>query len=193
MRMTSALSAAAVALTLAAGPSGAGATTLPEGVDPATGFRLDNYRAPTPDFVPGGKVVDTATVRAAIDGKTAKLIDVYAKGVVADPATGAWSVSEPHDTIPGAVWIPLVGTGKLKPELETYFRSQLKRLTEDDASRPVIFFCMADCWHSWNAAKRAADWGYAAVNWYPLGTDGWKEDGGTLVPATPEPVSGPGG
>ena len=28
---------------------------------------------------------------------------------------------------------------------------------------------------SWNAAKRAVEWGYSSVVWYPLGADGWEE------------------
>ena len=43
-----------------------------------------------------------------------------------------------------------------------------------DKSRPVLFYCMTDCWMSWNAAKRAVEWGYGSVIWYPLGTDGWE-------------------
>ena len=26
----------------------------------------------------------------------------------------------------------------------------------------------------WNAAKRAVEWGYSSVIWYPLGSDGWE-------------------
>ena len=25
--------------------------------------------------------------------------------------------------------------------------------------RPIVFYCLADCWMSWNAAKGAASWG----------------------------------
>lgn len=181
------ITAIAVAVFMAQS-STAFAVDLPEGVDPETGFRMDNYRAPTPDFVPGGKVVDTAAVKAALGNKSSRLVDVYAKGVLAEPVDGAWKVSEPHETIPGAVWVPHVGYGKLKPEQEAYFRANLQRLTDGDTGKGLIFFCMADCWHSWNAAKRASEWGYTAVGWYSLGSDGWKESGGTLVPATPEPI-----
>ncbi len=39
---------------------------------------------------------------------------------------------------------------------------------------PVLFFCLAECWMSWNAAKRALEYGYSNVFWYPEGTDGWR-------------------
>ena len=38
----------------------------------------------------------------------------------------------------------------------------------------LLFFCLADCWMSWNAAKRAQEYGYTSVLWYPEGTDGWR-------------------
>jgi rhodanese-related sulfurtransferase len=39
---------------------------------------------------------------------------------------------------------------------------------------------------SWNAAKRAVAAGYAAVAWYPEGTDGWQDAGLPLIEARPE-------
>ena len=44
------------ALCLAAWLTAAVAGELPDGVDPGTGYRMDNYRAPTPDTIPGGTV-----------------------------------------------------------------------------------------------------------------------------------------
>lgn len=164
------------------------AAQLPEGVDPATGFRMGNYRAPTPDWVPGGIVIDGDTLADLLPKKLRIAIDVYAQGVVADPIGGGWAVSEPHMSIPGAVWLPFVGSGKLTPMQEAYYRTSLTRLTANDRARGLVFFCLADCWHSWNAAKRAADWGYTDVAWYPLGTDGWVEDGRSLAAVTPEPI-----
>jgi PQQ-dependent catabolism-associated CXXCW motif protein len=49
---------------------------------------------------------------------------------------------------------------------------------------------MADCWMSWNAAKRALELGHKAVVWYPEGTDGWSEAGLPLAPATAVPRPG---
>jgi PQQ-dependent catabolism-associated CXXCW motif protein len=44
---------------------------------------------------------------------------------------------------------------------------------------------MTDCWMSWNAARRAVALGYSAVNWYPLGADGWANSGLPLAENTP--------
>lgn len=155
-------------------------------VDAATGYRMERYRAPVPDSVPGGTTLDTAAMRERIAAGTLVLIDVFPpKGLGADPLDGSWIVSEGHDTLAGATWLPEVGRGHLTPEHEAYFRRNLERLTGGDSATPIVLFCTADCWQSWNAAKRAALMGYTAVHWYPLGTDGWAEEGGTLVPARP--------
>jgi PQQ-dependent catabolism-associated CXXCW motif protein len=171
---------------LAGAPAWADATRrLPEGVDPATGYRMGNYRAPTPGWVPGGTVFDTDRVKAAVSTSDRKLIDVIAMGVLPDPNGKGWLVSKPRETIPGSIWLPGVGTGSIEPDMERYFRQNLERLARGDKAAPLLFFCMADCWQSWNAAKRAAELGYTEVAWYPLGTDGWKEAGGALVNASP--------
>ena len=81
------------------------------------------------------------------------------------------------DSIPGAVWLPNVGFGELAPETEAYFRAGLARATGSDLHRPIVIFCMRDCWMSWNAAKRALGFGYTGVHWFPDGTDGWTESG----------------
>ena len=81
----------------------------------------------------------------------------------------------PRENIPGSVWLPNVGYGELSAEFADYFRTELERLTGGDKSKPLVFYCDANCWMSWNAAKRAMTYGYSAVQWYPDGTDGWKE------------------
>jgi len=180
------------ALLLAGGPMRASAEDLPKGVDPATGFRMDNYRAPTPETLPGGTVVDLDVVRKASKGEGYQLIDVYAKGVKADPKTGDWAIMEPRQQIPGSVWLPGVGFGALEKGQEDYFRRNLESITAGDKSRGLLFYCMSDCWHSWNASRRAILWGYNNVAWYPLGTDGWTEGGGSLVAVKPANFLGAG-
>jgi PQQ-dependent catabolism-associated CXXCW motif protein len=49
-----------------------------------------------------------------------------------------------------------------------------------------LFYCLRDCWMSWNAAKRAIALGYT-VAWYPDGTDGWQDAGLPLSAAVPAP------
>ena len=155
-------------------------------VDPSTGFRMERYRAPVPASVPGGVTLDTPAMLDQLEKGDPVLFDVFPpKGLGADPIDGQWVISEGHETLPGATWLPEVGRGHLSTEHEAYFRRNLDRLTGGDLSRDIVFFCTADCWQSWNAAKRAIDWGYSAVHWYATGTDGWAEAGGTLIEAHP--------
>ena len=95
-----------------------------------------------------------------------------------------------HANIPGSIWLPNVGYGELSPEFETYFSDQLARLTGGDPERRLVFYCEADCWMSWNAAKRALANGYRNVVWYPEGTDGWQAAGLPLEEAEPVPMPG---
>lgn len=166
--------------------------TSPSGTllfDPETGYRVGRYRTPTPDTVPGGKRVLTDAVQQMVDDGTAVLIDVLsAEGVGPDPIDGEWLVSKPHDNIPGSVWLPEVGQGTLDEVMMRYFQDQLTALTDGVTDRAIVFYCVADCWMSWNAARRAAKWGYTNVHWYAEGTDGWVENGLSLVPAVPIPV-----
>lgn len=160
--------------------------TLPDGVDPSTGFRMERYRAPVPDSLPGGTVVDTARVMEIVRDGSAALVDVYPpKGAGPDPVDGEWRLSERHETIAGAIWLPEVGRGYLEPDHEAYFRRNLDSIRDAADDRPLLFFCTADCWQSWNAARRAMLWGYGPVLWYPEGTDGWAEAGGVLTAAKP--------
>ena len=86
------------------------------------------------------------------------------------------------------MWLPNVGYGRVSDTLDRYFRANLQRLTNDDPARPVIIYCLADCWMSWNAARRAAEYGYKRILWYPEGTDGWAAAGLPLARSTPAPM-----
>lgn len=90
-------------------------------------------------------------------------------------------------TIEDAVWLPNVGYGVLSPEHDAYFRRNLSALTNGSKAKPLVFFCLRNCWMSWNAAKRALSYGYSNVAWYRDGTDGWQEAGGLIVDAHPRP------
>lgn len=159
------------------------------GVELPEGFRMNHYRAATPDTVPGGTVVDAATVeRLASEGAT--LVDVMGAGQFASEGLdGAWIIDKQHLSIDSGVWLPNVGRGYLTERLEAFFRHELRRLSRNDLNHPFIFYCVADCWMAWNAAKRAALWGYGSIYWFPEGTDGWKRAGHTLIHAVPTPLS----
>ena len=155
-------------------------------VDPETGLRMDRYRAPVPADLPGGKTLD---IKAAVDlhtNESAVFIDVYPpKGLGPDPFDGSWVTNETRDSLPNSVWLPEVGRGTLTAEAEDYFKRNLARLTNNDTSANLVFYCTSDCWQSWNASRRAMSWGYEAVHWFPLGTDGWLESGHTLSRVMP--------
>lgn len=137
------------------------------------GFRMDHYRDPVPETVAGGATISPeGAYQLWQDG--AAFIDVlpHAPKPANLPKGTIWR-DKPRHSIPGALWLPNVGYGALAEVTADYFRRGLANATDADPSRPVVFFCLNDCWMSWNAAKRAADWGYSAVYWFPEGTDGW--------------------
>ena len=154
------------------------------------GYRTDDYRSPTPTTVAGGSVLDTETARELWASGEAVWIDVLPapRRSAALPASTLW-MPLPHRDIPGSVWLPDIGRGALSPDLDLYFREHLEALTKGRRDAPLVFYCLAECWMSWNAAKRAAAWGYARVHWYPEGIDGWEA--AQLPVAEAEPVPGP--
>ena len=155
-------------------------------VDPQTGLRMERYRAPVPADIPGGTTLSNDQALLRQRNGDLLFIDVYPPvGLGPDPIDGFWVTDETRESIPGAYWLPEVGRGTLTAEADDYFKRNLHRLTSGDLSTPVAFFCTSDCWQSWNAAKRAIAWGYTAVHWYPLGSDGWLEAGQSLTRVQP--------
>ena len=154
------------------------------------GYRMDDYRTPTPETVAGGVVLDTDAAYELWKSGSAVWIDVLPapRRPANLPVSALW-MPVPHRDIPDSLWLPDIGRGALSPELETYFQDHLEAATRGQRDTAVVFYCLADCWMSWNAAKRAAAWGYTRVYWYPDGTDGWEA---AKLPLTEtEPVPGP--
>ena len=159
---------------------------LPAGVDAETGFRMGRYRGPVPQTNPGTEVVDTKRVAELHATGEVVFIDVFPpRGLGANPMDGTWMTNESHESIESATWLPEVGRGYVEQEHIDYFQRNLKLLTENNKDKPLLFFCTADCWQSWNAAKRALQYGYKNIFWYPEGTDGWAEEGHSLVLVEP--------
>jgi PQQ-dependent catabolism-associated CXXCW motif protein len=101
------------------------------------------------------------------------------------PAEVVWR-DKPRSDIPGSLWLPDTGYGELAPVMLDYFRRGLDKAL-GGRPRPLVFYCLADCWMSWNAAKRALALGYTNVAWYPGGSDGWAAAGLPIEKRTPEP------
>lgn len=138
------------------------------------GYRTGQYRAPVPKSLTGARVVSTAQAKALWESGQALFVDVLPrppkpKGL---PEGSIWRDKVRFD-IPASKWLPNVGFGRLHPTMEDYFRSHLKAMTGGDAGKALVFYCVDRCWMSWNAAKRAMEFGYSNVIWYPEGTDGW--------------------
>jgi PQQ-dependent catabolism-associated CXXCW motif protein len=150
------------------------------------GFRSENYRAPTPATLAGVPALTTPEAIRLWEEKAAVFVDVLPQPPRPAnlPPDTLWR-PPPRDSIPGAVWLPNVGFGEIAPETDTYFRRGLAEATGSDRNRPILLFCMRDCWMSWNAAKRALGYGYTAVHWYADGTDGWRESGRDLARVEP--------
>ena len=157
------------------------------GVAEPDGYRMDDYRAPTPDTVAGARVIHTDALKAMLDAGGAVLIDVLpAPRRPAESKPGTPWLPPPRNDLPGSLWLPEVGRGALSPTMEAWFRQRLSAAMGDDADRQLVFYCLADCWMSWNAAKRAASYGYRHVLWYPDGSDGWHAAGLPLVETKPD-------
>ena len=155
-------------------------------VSEPSGYRQDNYRAPVPATLSGARVVDTDEAARRWRDKSAVFVDVLPRAPKPKnlPEGTVWRDPVRAD-IPGSVWLPNVGFGTLSPAMEDYFRTELQRVTAGELSRPLLFYCLANCWMSWNAAKRALSLGYGNVLWYPEGTDAWEKQGLPLEPRTP--------
>jgi PQQ-dependent catabolism-associated CXXCW motif protein len=154
-------------------------------------YRTDNYRAPVPATLSGGRVLSTAEAEAIWRSHTAAFIDVLPRPPKPPnlPAGTVWR-DKPRRDIPGSLWLPDTGYGTLAEATEDYFRQGLARASGGDKTKLLVVYCQASCWMSWNAAKRALADGYSNVAWYPEGTDGWEAADLPVVESQPEPRGG---
>jgi PQQ-dependent catabolism-associated CXXCW motif protein len=152
------------------------------------GYRTDNYRAPVPARLAGGRVLATEQTEAIWRAGTAVFIDVLPRPPKPRnlPEGTVWR-DKPRHNIPGSIWLPDTGYGVLAAPTEDYLRQGLARATGGDKTKLVVIYCQADCWMSWNAAKRALSYGYSNVAWYPEGTDGWQRANLPTEESKPQP------
>ncbi|MFA3916375.1 PQQ-dependent catabolism-associated CXXCW motif protein [Ruegeria hyattellae] len=157
-------------------------------------YRMDHYRAPVPDGLTGGTTVGPEEAHELWQEGSADFIDVLPQAPKpANLPEGTIWRDKPRNSIPGAIWLPNVGYGAIADVTAAYFQRGLESATQGDTSRAVVFFCLEDCWMSWNAARRAIEWGYTSVYWFPEGTDGWALWDYPLErvkPQEPQPVQG---
>lgn len=151
-------------------------------------YRTEDYRAPTPQTLRGARVVTTAEAETLWRNKKATFIDVMPRPPKPAnlPPDTVWR-DRPRHNIPGSLWLVDTGYGKLAAETEAYFRDGLAKASQGDRDALLVIYCQANCWMSWNAAKRALSYGYSNIAWFPDGTDGWEQAQLPMVDAQPEP------
>ena len=152
------------------------------------GYRTDDYRSPTPATLRGAKVVGTEEAEALWKSGNAVFIDVmpHPPRPPGLPPGTIWR-EKPRLNIPGSTWLPDTGYGALAAVTETYLRTNLERVSGGDRGKLLVFYCLRNCWMSWNAARRALAMGYTNIAWYPEGTDGWNDSLLPLKESKPEP------
>ena len=184
MSATSCRLAATLGIVLMVGAAGVTEAPPPEPSD----YRMDEYRSPTPATLRGAAVLSTDEARAYWEKHDMVFIDVLPQPPrpVGLPASTIWRPKQ-RDDVPGSIWLPDTGYGALAPVMEQYFERGLQQATGGNRDRTIVFYCLANCWMSWNAAKRAVALGYTNVAWYPDGTDGWAEHHLPLEARTPAP------
>ena len=151
-------------------------------------YRADNYRAPVPATLKGARVLTTAEAETIWRAGSGVFVDVLPRPPKPQnlPEGTIWR-EKPRLNIPGSVWLPDTGYGKLAAATEDYLRRGLEHASGGDNAKLLVIYCQADCWMSWNAAKRVLSYGYSNVAWYPEGTDGWERADLPMAESQPEP------
>lgn len=151
------------------------------------GYRTDNYRSPVPATLTGARILTTEQAEAIWRAGSAAFVDVLPRPPKPPnlPEGTIWR-DRPRLNIPGSIWLPDTGYGMLAAATEDYLRDGLIRASGGNYAKLLVIYCLADCWMSWNAAKRALSYGYSNIAWYPEGTDGWQRADLPLADSQPD-------
>jgi PQQ-dependent catabolism-associated CXXCW motif protein len=135
-------------------------------------LRLHDLSAPTPEEIPGARVIGTEELREALKAPLETRPLLF--DVIGDDG---------HMTLPGSIWLPGAGRGtSFDDEIQAQLARLLELATRENRNRELVFFCASsNCWLSYNAALRAAKLGYSGVRWYRGGIEGWRAGGGELA------------
>src|SRR5262249_19197376 len=122
------------------------------------GYRMDDYRAPTPATLKGARVLTTREAADLWRAGTAVFIDVMPQPPrpAGLPPGTIWR-DKPRRNIPGSVWLPDTGYGALAAATENYLTNGLAHASGGDQTKMLVFYCQKHCWMSWNAGKRALE------------------------------------
>jgi PQQ-dependent catabolism-associated CXXCW motif protein len=150
-------------------------------------YRTENYRAPVPATLAGARILSTTEAETIWRAGSGVFIDVLPRPPKPKslPEGTVWR-DKPRHNIPGSIWLPDTGYGKLSAATEAYLKRGVERGSGGNRAALLVIYCQEDCWMSWNAAKRILSFGYRNVAWYPEGTEGWERANLPVVESQPE-------
>src|SRR5262249_8518976 len=105
-------------------------------------YRTDNYRAPVPATLAVARVLTTAEAEASWRTKAGVFIDVLPRPPKPRnlPDGTVWR-DKPRFNIPGSVWLPDTGYGRLAPASEDYLQRGLARASGGNKAALLVIFC----------------------------------------------------
>jgi PQQ-dependent catabolism-associated CXXCW motif protein len=157
------------------------------GIAEPDGYWTGDADAPLPATLRGARVIHVEEAAALLQQRATVVVDASnAPRRPPELAPGAPWMPLPHAALPAALWLPGVGAGAIAPALDDFYRTRLQTATAGDVYAPLIVYCHDRCWLSWNAAKRAVEYGYRRVSWFPEGIEGWTAAGGRTANADPQ-------
>ena len=159
-------------------PPNASQEAMDMGVAPTAQLKAGGLHGPTPNAVPGGRLVTTPELAQ----------------LLRDPASQAlvFDVLGGPQRLPNAIpVVPASQPGSFQDSVQQEFGQYLQQATQGRKDRPMVFYCQStQCWMSYNAALRAINLGYTRVLWYRGGIEAWQQAGLPLQGAGQGPMPG---
>lgn len=142
------------------------------------GYWTGPVNSAVPATIMGGQIIHAKELADLLKRSAPVVVDVSNSPKKPDGVSpdAPW-LPLPHEAIPGSTWVPGAGMGEIPADIDSYFREYLSRRTDGNLDHPVVIYCHEHCWLSWNAAKRAINYGYRRVYWFPEGIEGWRAAG----------------
>src|SRR5260221_7449621 len=127
-------------------------------------YRTDNYRAPVPATLAGARVLSTAEAEAIWRAKAGGFIDVLPRPPKPQglPAGTVWR-DKPRLNIPGSIWLPDTGYGKLSSATEDYLKLGIMRASGGSNALMLMIYCKADICKYWNSSNLIHSYVYSNV------------------------------